>query len=163
MKTALYVIVMALFVEMHLADLPQIRTAYQLASSDESTAKKLLQQLEVHPSMSPTFLGYKGAVTMMMAKFQLNPLNKLDYFNNGKSMLEAAIRKDEDNLELIFIRFSVQSNTPAFLNYNQNLNRDKYFLLANVKEEKDKDLKNRIIQFLKSSSYLSHAERNSLY
>jgi hypothetical protein len=163
MKLSLVIFAFTMLFETAAIDLPKIRTAYQEAANDESKAKILLEKVDAHSGKSATLLGYKGAVTMMMAKFQLNPLSKLDFFNKGKTILEQAIAKDDDNIELIFIRFSVQSNAPTFLDYNRQLPKDKQFLLVNLADVKDKDLKNRITQFLKTSPYLTDAERSSLH
>lgn len=143
-------------------DLNTIRKEYELAANDEEVAKTLLFKLTDQAHRSTTVLGYKGAVTMMMAKFHYNPLTKLDYFNSGKTLLEDAITKDRYNIELIFLRFTVQSNAPAFLDYRNQLNKDKYFLLSHLSLVKDADLKRRIQLFLKSSPYLSNDERNRI-
>ncbi len=143
-------------------NLVALRVAYQQASSSEERALALLAELEKDKSKNSTLEGYRGAVTMMLAKFQLNPISKLSYFNNGKTILEAAIAKDPDNIELVFIRHTVQCNAPSFLQYNNKLSSDKQQLLVELKYVKDADLKNRILQFLKSSPYLTHAERSNL-
>jgi hypothetical protein len=158
----LIIIAMTLFTEATNVDMPTIRNVYQQAANNEAKAMYLLKKTEKHSETSATLLGYNGAATMMLAKFQFNPITKLDFFNKGKIILEQAIAKDDDNIELIFIRFSVQSNAPIFLDYNKHLFRDKQFLLVNIRDVKDKDLKLRIVQFLQSSSYLTHGERNSL-
>lgn len=158
-----------LFVLFHLLnphstlDLPKVREAYEHASKDETVAKQLYARINQQASGSATMMGYKGAVTMVLAKFQFNPLSKLEYFNNGKSILEQAIAKDAGNIELIFIRFTVQSYAPAFLKYNKDLNRDKHFLLTHAKELTDKDLQTRITRFLKNSPHLTRSERNALH
>lgn len=163
MKIPLLILLMSVLTETAIIDLPKIRNAYQEASNDEIKAKQLLEKVTAQSGKSATLLGYKGALTMMLAKFQFNPLSKLDFFNKGKTILEEAIAKDDDNVELIYIRFSVQNSAPAFLDYNRQLSKDKQFLLVNLADVKDKDLKNRITKFLKSSSYLTNAERNSLH
>ncbi len=63
----------------------------------------------------PLFLGYHGASQMMMAKHVGNPFKKLSYFNKGKDMYTAAINADPRNVELRFLRFSVQAEAPGFL------------------------------------------------
>jgi hypothetical protein len=75
------------------------------------------------------------------------------YFNligdlTGKDVLEQAIQKEPLNVELRFIRFSIQCNSPKFLDYHSNINADKLLLLKEVKAIKDVDLKKRITKFL---------------
>ncbi|HCP93504.1 MAG TPA: hypothetical protein DIU05_05655 [Bacteroidetes bacterium] len=162
MKTSILFVLLSLLHPSSALDLTKVRAAYEIASKNELLARELYKTVDAHASNSTTMLGYKGAVTMMLAKFQFNPLNKLEYFNSGKALLENAIVRDADNIELIFIRFSIQSYAPGFLKYNKELNRDKYFLLTNIKDVSDKDLQTRITKFLSSSPYLSKSERNNL-
>lgn len=143
-------------------NLVSLRASYEQAASSEEKVVALLSKIEKQAATNTTYEGYRGAATMMLAKFQLNPLRKLGYFNDGKAILEAAIGKDPDNIELIFIRYTVQCNAPSFLQYNQKLTSDKHMLLVELKYIKDADLKTRIIQYLKTSPYLTNAERSNL-
>jgi hypothetical protein len=97
-----------------------------------------------------------------MAKYVSNPISKLSKFNEGKSLLEKCIEKDGKNVELHFLRFTVQSNAPKFLGYNSSLLLDKNFLLNALPTVNDKQLKNIVITFLKSSSYLTNTEKQQL-
>ena len=144
-------------------DLPKIRKAYEQAAKDETTAKNLLIQVEALSSNNTLMLAYKGAITMILAKFQLNPFSKLSYFNKGKTILEQAIAKENNNLEIIYLRYAIQSNVPSFLDYKKNMDSDKRFLLNTIHTSKDKDLNVRIINFLKASGNLSAAEYKLLY
>jgi len=153
---------MASFVEITAQDLPKIRAAYEQANNNKAAAKALLGELNNVEAKSAIAKGYKGAVTMMMAKFSFNPIKKFEAFSSGKNILETAIKQSKDNMELIFIRFSVQSNTPSFLNYNDNLIKDKTFLLVNINSVADKDLQRRIANFLKTSPLVTSTERNLL-
>ena len=163
MKTTFLFVLLSLFHPVSSLDLPKVRDAYERASKDEWTARQLYTKVDQQASTSTTMLGYKGAITMMLAKFQYNPISKLEYFNNGKTILEKAITKDADNVELIFIRFSVQHYAPAFLKYNKELTSDKLLLLSKVKNINDKDLQTRITKFLKNSPHVSKSERNTLH
>src|SRR5690606_30711737 len=77
------------------------------------------------PNKQPLLYGNKGVATMMMASHVANPFRKLSHFNEGKKMLEEAIRNEPDNLELRFLRLSVQSETPAFLKYKQHIQSER--------------------------------------
>ena len=99
---------------------------------------------------------------MMMAKYVVSPINKLSKFNEGKNLLEKCIEKDNKNVELHFLRFTVQSNAPKFLGYNSSLLLDKNFILNALASINDKQLKNIVITFLKSSSYLTNTEKQKL-
>ena len=47
-------------------------------------------------------------------------------------MLEKAISSDPNNLELRFLRYCVQINTPKFLNYNEDLKSDSLFITSQL-------------------------------
>ena len=87
---------------------------------------------------------------MIEAKYAVNPINKLDKFNKGKSMIQSAIKLDSLDLEMRFIRFSVQNNLPAFLGYHDELSADRNFLQQHTSENGDIELKTMITQYLTS-------------
>lgn len=138
----------------------EIRNAYEKSVSNEQTAVNLLAYLKT--SNNPTFIGYKGAVTIVMAKHVMSPYKKLNYFDTGKGILEQAIQKEPLNVELRFIRFSIQCNAPKFLDYHSNIYADKVLLLKEIKVIKDVDLKKRVTKFLLNSSEVSSAEKTTL-
>lgn len=138
----------------------EVRNAYEKAVYSEQVANELLDKL--NSTNNNTLLGYKGTVTMMMAKHVFSPYKKLNYFKNGKEILEQTILKEPLNIELRFLRFSIQSNSPKFLEYHSNLQSDKLFLLKEVKTLTDADLKQRITNFLLKSSEVNKTEKLTL-
>lgn len=85
-----------------------------------------------------------------MANHVFNPVTKLRYFNNGKSILENAIAKAPANTELRYLRLTIQLNAPSFLGYNKMIEADKMFLQKNVTATEDADLKKMITDYLES-------------
>lgn len=144
------------------SNLTSIRVAFEQASLNEGNNQKLLQLANENLIESPVFIGYKAAATMIMAKFTLNPFSKLQYFNNGKDLLEKAIQEHPAEIELIFIRYTIQCNTPAMLNYSFAIQSDKQLLLSSLPTLKDQDLKQHISRYLKTSPYLTPSERAQL-
>ena len=92
--------------------------------------------------------GYRGGATMLMAKHAFNPFSKLSYFKKGKLMLESAINADHTNVELRFLRYTIQTNVPGFLNYNSDKNLDRTFISQSLPKLKDQELKKIISEFL---------------
>lgn len=141
----------------------EVRLLYQTAINEEKSCKALLVFLSPYTEQnSPLLLGYKASATMLMAKYAINPFNKLSYFNEGKKMLERAIQMDENNVELRFLRFAVQNNAPSFLGYRNQITGDKAFLLKSVSELTDSGLKKLIISYLKTSHHLNDVEKQKL-
>jgi hypothetical protein len=135
-------------------NLSEIRELYKSAPLVKEDAKKLDQlMLGVNAdSAAPVLICYKGASKMIDAKYSLNPIVKFEDFNKGKDLINRAISRDTLNLEMRFIRYSIQSNLPGFLGYHDDLNSDKHFLLINIGNTKDTQLKEMILTYLSAQS-----------
>jgi hypothetical protein len=128
-----------------------LRRLFDSAIKNEQSAKLLLQQSASNDIEKNTLLGYKAATQMIMAKFYFNPWKKLQTFNSGKGQLETAIQIEPKNIELIFLRYMIQKNSPSFLQYNNSIASDKKILLLSINNLKDQDLKSRISNYLKTA------------
>lgn len=140
----------------------EVRSYYLKAAEEEAAAQKLVNLTKDGSSKDPLLFGYKGAGHMMMAKHVGNPFKKLSHFNKGKDIFSEAIAAAPNNVEIRFLRFSVQAEAPGFLNYKQNLEEDKKILLAQTADLKDAELKKIIFDYLNSSKELSSAEKEKL-
>lgn len=140
----------------------EIRKLYAMAATDENSFNKLKSLLEKESKRTAILDGYYGSTLMIEANYLVNPFSKLSAFNNGKTILEKAIKTEPNNIELRYLRFTIQSEAPGILNYDDNLKEDKKYILDNYKKITDKTLKNGIISYLKSSKQLTTNEKNSL-
>ncbi len=141
-----------------------VRHLFEKAVEDENACKKLIVLLEpFNENNNALFAGYKACGTMMMAKFVFNPFTKLTHFYTGKNLLENAIVSDKNNIELRFLRFTIQTNAPAFLNYKNSIKEDKLFLLNSFYKISNIDFKQLIIRYLKNSEYLTNLEKQKIY
>ncbi|OYU97684.1 MAG: hypothetical protein CFE21_05170 [Bacteroidetes bacterium B1(2017)] len=143
-------------------ELIEMRDHFHHAIKDEKAANSLESSLSQISEKTSTQQGYEGANKMILAKYATLPTRKYSLYVNGKTLLETAISKDPENIELIYLRFIIQTNSPSFLGYNQNLGSDRAFLLEHTKALTDKDLKTRISTFLVIEGKLSEAERKKL-
>ena len=140
----------------------RVRSLYKVAAEQQEAAEKMLDLLAPYDESSPVFLGYKASAQMLMAKYSGNPFKKLSHFNKGKEMFTSALKRDKNNVELRFLRFTVQSEAPGFLGYQDNLDEDKFLLLEQVPQLKDKELKEMIVNYLLTSKKLTANEKESL-
>ncbi len=126
-----------------------VRIMLHNATSNEQACTKMISLLSPFNEINnPLFLGYRGGATMLMAKHVINPFSKLSYFKKGKLMLENAIKADYTNVELRFLRYTIQTNVPGFLNYTSEKNLDRTFIAQSLPKLKDQDLKKIISEFL---------------
>lgn len=146
-------------------DIVKLRALYKTAAANEQQAQELLEQSEAQNYLvSPLFLGYRGAAQAILSGHGFNPARKLKLFNAGVKQLEQAIQLDPKNIELRFLRFSIQCNCPSFLNYNRMLSEDLKFIIDNLQAlpSKDKAFKADIVEFLLQSGRCSSAEEAQL-
>lgn len=94
-------------------------------------------------------LGYHGAASIGMARHAANPFKKMSYLNEGKELLDRSIERDAQNVELRFLRLTIQANLPSFLGYSDNKESDKAFVLTNLEGTNDDAFRNRVRAFVK--------------
>ncbi len=141
-----------------------VRELFLKSVKDETSCKKLIDLLaDYNETNNQTLAGYKACASMIMGSHAFNPMTKYAYFKEGKILLEKAIKADKENIELCFLRFTIQSNIPHLLGYNQALVNDKRILLASVHTIKDLHLKQMIISYFQKSTYLSLTEKKILH
>jgi hypothetical protein len=103
----------------------KFRKLFEEAASNETSANTLNSLTAQYTTASKSiYYGYKGISEMMLCNYTANVYKKLSYFNSGKKILEEAIKLDPTNIELKFLRFCIQKNTPSFLGYNDNIKTD---------------------------------------
>lgn len=139
--------------------LQQVRGLYAKAGQAEDSANKALALVAAPANENiPVMQCYKGALTMVKAKYSFSPFKKYTAFKKGKSMVEKAFVSDSNNVEIRFVRFTLQTNLPAFLGYSDNINTDKQFIVANYPYVKDVMLKNMIVDYFRLCSYCSKTD-----
>ena len=127
----------------------EVRIMLHNATSNEEACNKLISLLmPFNETNNPLLFGYRGGATMLMAKHAFNPFSKLSYFKKGKVMLESAIKADNNNVELRFLRYTIQTNVPGFLNYNSDKNGDRVFISQSLTKLKDQELQKIISAYL---------------
>lgn len=143
--------------------LNELRALFQKSAFEEASCRKLISLIkDNNESKDHTMAAYKACATMMMAKYVFNPFTKLSNFHKGKKMLEHCVQDSKGNIEIIFLRFTVQCNAPRFLNYHSSILNDKMHLLNSIDKLTDMQLKEIIIHYLKTSEHLSATEKQNL-
>ncbi|MDC1211994.1 hypothetical protein N8Z73_00795 [bacterium] len=101
-----------------------LSTSFFEASANVKKRSEFHDFLELRTIKSTTNRAYLGAAKALMAEVVSNPYTKLSYFNDGKKLIDQAIKMDPKNAELRYLRFMIQQNTPDFLNYSDDINAD---------------------------------------
>jgi hypothetical protein len=115
--------------------LAEIRKQYVQGAENEDTAEKLLKALGA--ADTPVTLAYKGATQAVMAKYATLPSKKYSLAKKGLAMINSAIAKDPENIEIRYLRFTIQENVPGFLGLSGDMDKDKAVIVRNVSKRKD--------------------------
>ncbi len=83
---------------------------------------------------------YLGAGLMLKAKHANSSFSKLSFFKKGKRILNDVINKNPNFVEFRWLRYSLQKNTPKFLNYNKNMSEDSLFIRKNGTDQQKRVL-----------------------
>ncbi len=144
-------------------DLNGIRSAYPQAVENSEITNKLDGEFKnINSSSKPVLLTYKGAVSTLKAKFAKSRSDKKEFFKEGVSLIESAIKAEPSNVEIRYIRMSVQENSPKFLGYHKNIEDDKQFILKNYSSTASKELKDVIKDFVLNSKNFDADEKQSI-
>lgn len=146
MKKVFLILVCLFAMTVNAQDLSDLRVLLQKGEKSESATKSLITNSSenYHKTKKPIFEAFFAVGNFFMAKHAVNPLSKFSYFNKGKKALESAVIKDPKNLEIRFMRYISQEQTPSFLGYNKDLSSDRTFILSEYKKSNDEDLVRRI-------------------
>jgi hypothetical protein len=139
-----------------------LRREYQLVNSDSATCAKLYSRINKTSNSDVITNAYRGAISISMANHSKEKKEKLKLFNTGKKMLEESIAADSSNIELRFIRFTIQTNCPKVLRYNKEIPSDKNFILKNYSSLMNVGVKKMIVSFFNQSNSVTDAEKQKL-
>lgn len=142
-------------------NLLKIRKEYSLAVKDEEICENNLNILRAK-AKATTDKGYLAVYEMVYAKHMGNPLRKIGQFKKGKNLLEGLIKQEPRNVELRFIRWSVQTHAPSILNYSDNIKDDKSFIIDHLYSIQHRDVKEIIYKYIKGSNSFNEDELKEL-
>lgn len=125
------------------------RANYNKLASDRFLCEKMIFELEKTKNNSAAHLAYLGGAQTVWANHVVNPISKLNTFNKGKKNIESAIAKEPENVELRFIRLSIQKNAPSFLGYKSNVKEDTELIKKKYQQVNSTILKKNIEALLK--------------
>ena len=122
-------------------DINQLRKDYILSVDDSQKADDVCKKLEAIKNPDALTLAYLGSIQAIKGKHAWNPVNKMSYLKQGFTTIDKAVVKDPNQLEVRFLRFSLQYYVPAFLGYSKNLIVDKDKIVSLIKNTTASDLK----------------------
>ncbi len=139
-----------------------LRSRYYKLDTDSAACAKLYAKLQKAGADNNLINGYKGAVTAAMANHVNSREEKLKLFNTGKKLIEQSVKTDSANVELRFLRFTIQTNCPKALGYSKQIMPDKKYIIAHLPTLKNQAPQNKISDYLLAGNYLSDEEKKQL-
>ena len=125
------------------------RSYYYGVCLNETPIQDFNEYLELHKdNKEASIQGYHSVIWFLWADYYFNPFKKWNCFLKGKDKLEHLINNYSNNIELRFLRLTIQENLPKILGYNENINEDKTFINKNLHLVSDQDLFSRITNYL---------------
>ena len=100
----------------------EIRKVYTTASTTKEHTAQFYQLMQGVSTNTPLLQAYKGAALMMYAK-------------EGKALIEGAIEKEPENIELRMVRLSVQEHLPKIVPYRSEIKEDRAFIQNHIAEQ----------------------------
>lgn len=147
-------------------DLQAVRKEFHEAVNNKDVAEQFYTAMKRDQHQSALTLAYYGSAQTLMGKHAWNPYKKMTYLKEGLADIGKAVLKSPGNLEIRFLRFSVEHYIPQFLGMSKHLEDDKKAILDLISKEQygttDSVLRNNMISFFISSGRFSKAEMVAL-
>lgn len=157
----LFFIVSILVLNFQSIDLNQVRNTYkEVAGNKEKLPEfnKLLYNITKNDKVE--LIAYKGAGIALKGRYAKKIKDKRNFFINGVTLVEYAIKKAPNNIELRFIRLGIQENIPKLLRYKGEISEDKNFIMAHYSTIHSVQLKTHIKQYVLQSSVFTSEEKS---
>lgn len=159
MKTII-IIISFLCIPIQSLDLNTIRNGYKAAAQDNTKLEAYNRQLTtITKNSNIVLVGYKGAGIALKGRYSKKIKEKKRFFIEGVSLLEYAIEKSPNNIELRFVRLGIQENTPKLLKYKGKIEEDKSYVLNHFKTVKSSRLKEHIGKYILQSKVFTTEEK----
>jgi len=141
----------------------KLRTAYKEASKKQSHIKVLEKLVQNENPQNATILAYKGAISALKGSYSFLPTIKLAHFWEASNFFEKALAAEPENLEAIFLRFTVECGVPSLMSYALHLQEDRKKIIKLLPTSNlDEDFKKAIAQHLIDSGKCTSAEKKEL-
>ncbi|WP_158827117.1 hypothetical protein [Mucilaginibacter lacusdianchii] len=159
--------VLAGFTYSQKADVKLLRKQLLQALEKRSVNDSLYNVLGAEKNKPPLIHSYYGAVQALKAKYAWNPYYKLKYLKDAEKTLQEAVNADPHNMEIRFMRFSIEHNLPGFLGYDKHLDMDRKEMIQQLNHKNysaaDRDVAVTIIKFLLESKRCTTQENEVLH
>jgi len=133
-------------------DIARLRKEFVSATVSAGEAEKFLQTTRgISATSKPLLQAYKGAALLIWGKYVKGVEEKKKLAREGITMLEEAVAKNPDHIEIRTLRLSIQENSPKILKYKNKIEEDRAFVIQHFDRLPQGELKAFVEGYLKSS------------
>lgn len=133
-------------------DINTIKLALEIGVESSKTTDSIYKVLIAYKSADPLIIAFTGTAEALKAKHAWNPYNKLRFIMKASKTMRKAVDGDPNNVDIRFMRFSIQHFTPVFLGYSKELDEDRKFLVQSVSKKQfgtfDSVMVQKVLKFL---------------
>ena len=125
-----------------------VRQLYKEATADLEELDDLWEKVKDYQKEAGVRFAYKAAAKALQAKDSWIPHKKWSYIKEAMAMFREAIETEPENIEMRFLRFTVQHNTPEFLELSDELDEDLECIRKQIHRFADIKLEDKHIAFM---------------
>jgi hypothetical protein len=144
--------------------LSQIRHLYkEVGDLPAKTAdfKELIAQMP--DELSTLRLAYEATTVALKARETWLPWEKLAYFQQAMTLFGKALAYQSEEIEVRFLRYTIQKNTPFFLGLSTHVQEDKQQIIKHIAASPtDLYMKQSIARYLLQHEYFTAKEKEVL-
>lgn len=146
------------------AQVQRMRDLYY-ATGNDAGITAFYTEVKKTTSADPVMIAYKGVAIAMYAEVASKVKEKFAYFEEGKTLIDQAAAAAPRNAEIAFLRFSVQSEVPAFLGYRDQIQNDANIVVASLRGKQidpTEDFWKKSLAFMKKSGKLNSLQLSEI-
>lgn len=155
------ILFISLYITIININIDEIRVMYKQADGSKEDTILLYNELQsVSEKDGNVLMAYKGASIAMKGRFEKGAKTKSKVFKDGVALVETAIENETNNIEIRFVRLTIQQNSPKVLKYKKNIDEDREFILSNYNKIKSSKLKNYLKDYILNSNHFTDDEKS---
>ncbi len=135
-------------------------------NSNSMLAYGLLEKLDKIENTSFLIYAYRGVCEAHIAKVISNPFEKFYYMLKANRNLSKAVNMNKNNVEVRFLRYAVQIQTPKLLGFQKNIEEDRQIIMSDFTtydwSRIDKNIINYICYFIIDTGECTDIEKQQL-
>ncbi|TCD10724.1 hypothetical protein EZ449_07490 [Pedobacter frigidisoli] len=129
-----------------------LKTDLIKAVENSKLTDSIYDKLNKLPNKNALVTAYCGTLEALKAKHSWNPYNKIKYVKVSLKTMQKAINMDKENMEIRFMRFSIEHFTPGFLGFSKDLTVDRKEIVKHYQNNNfvvaDKELIKNVAKFM---------------